>query len=141
MALADASVAAGLAVAALPVLGTTKGDDFDDLARLLGGSLIVLFVAVRSLHSFFAASLTTTAVFMDGNFAYSYTITLAMSTLFWVTQIISISVALSFLFIFPTAFSLTRHNLRDDSMPMLLGLGALCLVGMSVRKSVVSLVR
>lgn len=141
MALPDASVAACIAVAALPVLITTGGDNFDDLARLLGGSLIVLFVAVRSLHSFFAAVLTSAAAATDSGFSKAYVATLVMSTLFWAAQIVAISVALSTLFIMPTSFSLTRHNLKDDTMPMLLALGALCLVGMSVRKSIVSISR
>ena len=141
MALADASVAACLAVAVLPLLSTTGGDNFDDIARLLGGSLLVLFVAVRTLHSFFASALTSSAAVMDGGFSRGYVSTLAVSNFFWGVQLMSISVALSMLFLMPTAFSLTRHNLRDDSMLTLLGLGVLCLVGMSVRKSVVSIVR
>lgn len=139
MALGDASVAACLAVVALPVLATTGGDSFDDIARLLGGSLIVLFVVVRVLHSLFACVLLSASAGLDGGFQTSYVAMLVLSSLFWSVQLVSITIALSAMVIIPVSYSLTRQTLQDSTMPTVLGLGALCLVGVSVRKSVVSI--
>ena len=141
MALGDASVAACLAVVALPVLATTGGDRFDDIARLLGGSLIVLFVIVRVLHSLFACVLLVASAGLDEGFQTSYVATLVLSSVFWSVQLVSISIALSTMVIIPVSYSLTRQTLQDSTMPTVLGLGALCLVGVSVRKSVVSIYR
>tara|TARA_B110000858_G_scaffold85097_1_gene98348 strand:- start:213 stop:2087 length:1875 start_codon:yes stop_codon:yes gene_type:complete len=141
MALGDASVAACLAVVTLPVLATTGGDSFDDIARLLGGSLVILFVIVRVLHSFFACVLLAASAALDGDFEISYVSTLVLSSLFWIVQLVSISVALSTMVLIPVSYSLTRQTLQDATMPTVLGLGALCLVGVSVRKSIVSIVR
>jgi len=141
MALGDASVAACLAVVALPLFATTGGDSFDDIARLLGGSLIVLFVIVRVLHSLFACVLLTATAALDGGFEASYVATLVLSSVFWIVQLVSISIALSTTVLMPVSYSLTRQMLQDTTMPTVLVLGALCLVGVSVRKSVVSIYR
>ena len=116
MALADASVAASIAVCSLPLLSTSLGDNFDDVARLLSGSLAVLFVFVRVLHSLFATSTTAASVILDGNFSKAYTAMLLISLLFWVVQLLAVSVAVSITFLIPTAYSLSRHDLKDAAM-------------------------
>jgi hypothetical protein len=141
MALGDASVAACLAVVALPILASTGGDSFDDIARLLGGSLIVLFVIVRVLHSLFACVLLVASAVLDEGFQTSYVATLVLSSVFWSVQLVSISIALSTMVVIPVSYSLTRQTLQDETMPTVLALGALCLVGVSVRKSIVSIYR
>ena len=139
MALADASVAASIAVCSLPLLSTSLGNNFDDIARLLSGSLAVLFVFVRVLHSLFASSTTAASACLDGNFSKAYMAMLLVSILFWVVQLLAVSIAVSVTFLIPTAYSLSRHDLKDTGVTNLVSLGALCLVGLSVRKSVVRL--
>ena len=114
MAIGDASVAALVSVTVAPLLAASNRD-FDAIARLLCGVLVVFFVLPRLWAGTTASALLASTTSRDGGFDTAYPVVLWFSSVLWATQGVSVGVAVARLFVLPQAYSLSR-NVHGDGV-------------------------
>ena len=114
MAINDASVAALVSVTVAPLLAASNRD-FDAIARLFCGILVVFFVLPRLWAGTAASALLASTTSRDGGFDVAYPVVLWISSALWAIQGVSAGVAVARLFVLPQAHSLSR-NVDGDGL-------------------------
>lgn len=128
MAISDASVAALVSVTVAPLLAASNRD-FDAIARLFCGVLVVFFVLPRLWAGTTASALLASTTSRDGGFDTAYPVVLWFSSALWATQGVSVGVAVARLFVLPQAYSLSRNVYGDGvNIVVLVALVTLSLV-------------
>lgn len=112
MAISDASVAALVSVTVAPLLAASNRD-FDAIARLFCGVLVVFFVLPRLWAGATASALLASTTSRDGEFDTAYPVVLWFSSALWAMQGVSVGVAVARLFVLPQAYSLSRNVYGD----------------------------
>jgi hypothetical protein len=118
MAISDASVAALVSVTVAPLLAASSRD-FDAIARLFCGVLVVFFVLPRLWAGAAASAFLANTTSHDGGFDTAYPIVLWISSGLWLIQGVSVGVAVARLFVLPQAYSLAR-NVYGDGIDLVL---------------------
>lgn len=141
MAIADASVAALIAGATVPLLAVSE-NSFDSVARLFVAGLVAALILHRLWFSAAACGLLAKTMGSEANVDPNYSKVLYTASLLWLVQSASVGFGFGRFFVLPQAYSAVRASGSDATlMGVAILMGAFCAGLPMVNSVLVSLKR